>query len=189
MEQNKIYPFLALTIILSVLISVSAFSLLKSNFIGPQGEQGIPGEQGPRGELGVPGLDGEKGSRGPSGPPGKDYVFNGKWVYVDGWAWDDDDVYADIERTIKIDAEVWRVYISISSYERRDQYFGINVFEPPEYINITGCWGTSAYYGADYLYCYGDGYHVLNIFFNRHDSVSVVVQEYIHAPENGGTES
>ena len=34
---------------------------------GPQGEQGIPGEQGPAGEQGIPGAPGEIGLSGPQG--------------------------------------------------------------------------------------------------------------------------
>ena len=184
MSQNKIYPLLALTVIFSVLISVGAFTILKSNFVGPSGEQGIQGETGLKGETGLSGKDGSQGQRGPIGAPGKDYVFNGEWVYVDGWEWEGTDSFTDIERSIEIEAELWRVYIVINSLERRDQYFGLIIYTVSE--NVTGAWATTSYYGADYLYCYGEGNHLINMFFDRQDSVKVIVEEYLSMSENGG---
>jgi len=186
MSQNKIYPLLALTVIFSVLISVGAFTVLKSNFVGPSGEQGIQGETGLKGETGLSGKDGSQGQRGPIGAPGKDYVFNGEWVYVDGWEWEGTDSFTDIERTFHIDAELWRIYIAISSYERPDQYFGMNAFKSTDMENVTGIWYTTSWYGADYLYCFGSGDKILNIFFYGQDDVTVIVEEYLSVSENGG---
>lgn len=192
LEQNKIYPLLALTLILSVLISVGVFTFLTPYFVGPQGEQGLtglPGEQGPIGKNGLSGNDGVEGKRGPIGSPGKDYIFNGEWVYVDSWEWEGVDSYLDVERIVNVDAEIWRIHIVINSYEYQNQYFALNIFKGPTYENVTGAWGTTSWYGADYLYCYGKGEHLLNIFYEGHDSVIIFVEEYVSSRNSGGTES
>lgn len=88
MEQSKIYKLLALTAIVSILISVGTFTLLKDSFIGPQGEEGVQGEtglqgiQGEVGSQGVQGIQGEsgesivgsQGSEGPQGEPGSTII-------------------------------------------------------------------------------------------------------------------
>ena len=43
MKDSKVYGLLALTAILSIAVSVGAFTVMKDSFIGPQGEQGSPG--------------------------------------------------------------------------------------------------------------------------------------------------
>jgi len=113
MEESKIYKLLILTAIVSILISVGTFTLLKDSFIGPQGEQGVQGEiglqgiqgivgpmgpqgpqgeQGLQGEIGPPGPPGEQGPKGdtgdvgpagPEGPQGEPYSLDGEWRYVD----------------------------------------------------------------------------------------------------------
>jgi len=80
MKKSEIYKLLALTAIVSILISVGAFTLMKDNFIGPQGLQGesIVGPIGPQGEpgesivgsQGVEGLAGEPGEQGLQGLQG-----------------------------------------------------------------------------------------------------------------------
>ena len=74
MNQNKIYPLLALTVVVSVLISVGVFTYLKSSFVGP------PGEQGPQG------LKGDQGIQGKQGEP---FAYEGKWVLTYDWIWSD----------------------------------------------------------------------------------------------------
>jgi len=69
MEQSKIYKLLALTAIVSILISVGIFTLMKDSFIGPQGIQGIQGIQGLQGEVGLPG-ESVIGTTGPQGETG-----------------------------------------------------------------------------------------------------------------------
>lgn len=86
MEQSKIYKLLALTAIVSILISVGTFTLMKYSFIGTQGEQGVQGEtglqgiQGLVGPMGLQGIQGEQGDsivgpvglQGPEGPQGEE---------------------------------------------------------------------------------------------------------------------
>ena len=55
MEENKVYWLLALTAIVSIVFSVGAFTVMKTSFTGPQGEQGIQGIQGEQGIQGIPG--------------------------------------------------------------------------------------------------------------------------------------
>ena len=189
MENNKIYTLFLVSILLSSTISIGVFTFLKENFVGPQGKQGIQGSIGPQGEQGLPGNDGERGDMGRMGPPGKDYVFNGEWVYVNSWGWEGDDSYIDVERTINIEAELWRIQFYTNSADYRDQYFGIFVYEENDLENSTSWWlGSSAYLG-DTLYCYGEGPHILNIYYNRHDCVSVWVEQYLPKNNLGGIES
>ena len=69
MEQSRIYPLLALTALVSVVISVGVFTVMKDSFIGPQGPEGIQGIQGIQGEQGEVGPKGEQGVQGEQGPP------------------------------------------------------------------------------------------------------------------------
>ncbi|MBU1067138.1 hypothetical protein KKE60_05095 [Patescibacteria group bacterium] len=73
MEKSEIYTLLALTAIVSIAVSICAFTFMKDSFIGPQGEQGIQGIQGIQGKQGEQGIQGEVGSQGEQGPPGGDY--------------------------------------------------------------------------------------------------------------------
>ncbi|MBA7647082.1 hypothetical protein ES703_54852 [subsurface metagenome] len=86
MEQSNIYKLLALTAIVSILISVGIFTIMKDSFIGTQGEQGVQGEsglqgiQGLVGPMGPQGIQGEQGDsivgpvglQGPEGPQGEE---------------------------------------------------------------------------------------------------------------------
>ncbi len=109
MEQSNIYKLLALTAIVSILISVGVFTLMKDNFIGPQGLQGEPGESivGPIGPQGEPGesivgpmgpqgeagesIVGPQGIQGPQGEQGEPFPHEGEWVktYDGFWEYDD----------------------------------------------------------------------------------------------------
>ena len=74
MKENKIYSLVVIAVIVSIAVSVGAFTVMKDNFIGPQGEQGVQGIQG---ELGQVGPVGPQGSQGPQGEPGED---GGVWI-------------------------------------------------------------------------------------------------------------
>ena len=121
MEQKQIYSLLAVTAIVSVLISVGAFSLLKSNFIGPQGEtgekgiQGIQGTQGVQGDEGIQGIQGIKGIQGEQGDP---WVLDGSWEIVDIYFFDDS-YYEMYDRVIYVtfESDIW-------SFEYTDSSFG-----------------------------------------------------------------
>ena len=100
MSQNKIYPLLAISVIVSVLISVGTFSLLKSNFIGPQGEPGVKGATGEQGPTG------ERGLIGPKGIEGDSWVLEGEWVFKDVYFFDE--IEDDIMH-VTFDSELWSI--------------------------------------------------------------------------------
>ena len=93
MEQSNIYKLLALTAIISILISVGAFTLMKDSFIGPRGLQGEAGESivgpiGPQGEAGES-IVGPQGVQGPQGEQGEPFPYEGEWVLTHDWYWSD----------------------------------------------------------------------------------------------------
>jgi len=92
LEKSNIYLLLVLAVIASVAISVGSFTFLKSNFIGPQGEQGIQGIQGEQGIQGDQGSQGIQGEPGDQGPQGEAFAYEGVWVLTYEWQWEDDDL-------------------------------------------------------------------------------------------------
>ena len=110
MEKSSVYTLLALTAIISILISVGAFTFMKDNFIGPQGLQGDPGQSivgsigpqgepgesivGPVGPQGEPGesIIGPQGVQGPQGKQGEPFPYEGEWIETYSKSWTDDDL-------------------------------------------------------------------------------------------------
>lgn len=75
MSESKInVQTLIVAVILSVLLSVGAFTVMKESFTGPQGEQGIDGIQGTQGEQGLEGIQGIGGVQGEQGEMGTPHV-------------------------------------------------------------------------------------------------------------------
>lgn len=89
-KDSKVYGLLALTAIVSMLVSVGTFTVMKDTFVGPQGEQGVQGIQGLHGEDGVQGLQGVEGAQGERGTNGTSGFYyaahrpNAEYIEVEG---------------------------------------------------------------------------------------------------------
>ena len=182
MSNNKpVYVLFILSIIISSFISIATFTFLKENFIGPQGPPGPTGPQGEKGFRGEPGQQGERGLKGftgPSGDPGKDFVLNGEWVYVDSFVWNGENIYADIERIIKIESQIWRIQYAVVSDYNSKQCFGIDLYKYPDFENIILSFGNPNL-SADANLIIGSGEYKLNILFDKQDYIGVWVEEFI----------
>lgn len=187
MEQSNIYKLLALTAIVSILISVGAFTLLKDSFIGPQGEQGVQGEtglqgiqgllgeQGLQGIQGAKGIHGERGEQGFQGPPGELWVLTDipiVNVRIDGYA--DDGEWPTFQMStlkyhvtylngIRNNEMAWDTedkFLSFSAF-RSDTYLYICVIVHDDYL--------SEDYQIDALYLYLNSEPTTTIIWSTED--------------------
>ena len=175
MEQSRIYKLLALTAIVSILISVGAFTVLKSNFIGPQGEQGIQGEQGSQGEQG---LKGDQGIRGEQGEP---FAYEGEWVLTHDWYWSD----ADLDEwtyTFTTEADFIMVEPSFIYEGNYPEYafMSLRVYEGRYAAGETLLyWSSSWDYGGNSLMILGAGTYTIEANTNASTDTWIDIWEYL----------
>ncbi len=80
MSESKInVQTLIVAVIVSVVLSVGVFTVMKDSFVGPAGEQGIDGLDGTQGFQGIQGIQGES-ITGPQGERGRDGLDGEVWV-------------------------------------------------------------------------------------------------------------
>jgi len=192
MSESKInVQTVVIAVILSVCISVGAFTVMKDSFMGPAGEegiQGVQGIQGIQGATGEQGIQGETGIRGLTGAKGEDFVLEGEWIWVNGWEWDYTNVDEDFERIVHIDTKIWKITYLIGSTYRSDQWFAVDIYKAPNYVNVTASIATKVNFGADELTMFGEGDYSLNMLFEGQDYVYIGVYEY-GLPEGENTDS
>ena len=181
MESNaKTFIAIALSVVLSVSITLGAITFIPSireSLRGPEGSIGLTGDPGRQGEPGPTGPQGERGSQGSSGPKGDDFELEGEWEYVDSWEWDYNDMDYDMERMIELDANIWKIDWFVFSEYRTEQWFYIDVFEGSQTENVTYSTATNMNYVGDSIYCFGKGTYTISVAFGGQDYVLVYVEK------------
>ena len=186
MEQSNIYKLLALTTIVSILISVGAFTLMKDNFIGPQGLQGKPGESivgpmglqgeagesivGPIGPQGEPGesIVGPQGIQGPQGEQGEPFPYEGEW----GLTYD--------TFTTEADFMIVQPYYIYNGDSPEYAYMSISVYEGKY---ATGDplidWVSSYDWGGTSLMVFGKGTYTIKARDNYYTDTWIKIWEFL----------
>jgi len=183
MEKSSIYTLLALTAVVSILISVGASTLMDDNFIGPQGLQGDPGQsiigpqgvqgqdgpQGPQGEAGPQGPQGIQGSIGPVGPKGDsgDPAFS--WIGIEGietlWelgVWPEIG-YCSYYGIVNVTGEVWYIDITVTQKQTTLVGFAITVHELDDQYGDRTLWTTNEVFIQHRLYFFKLGVFEIHI--------------------------
>ncbi len=182
MEDNKIYGLLAVTTILGILVSVGAFTLLKENFVGPQGEQGMQGIQGIEGEEGIQGIEGERGTPGvdgQTGPQGEAFSYDGAWIEVNSWYWEEDNL-DDWTYSFTTESDFTMIHVHYISYGSPEYAFmNVHVYEGLYATGTEVSRYTSSYdWGADSLLIIGAGTYMMEVDTNSDTDVWIYLMEY-----------
>ena len=182
LNEKKIYLLLAVSMLVSILVSVASFTYLKDNFIGPQGIQGIQGPQGetvegPQGSEGPQGIQGRAGEQGEKGDP---YLYDGIWTMTNRWAWSNYDLQ-DWTFTFTTEAD-FSMIVPFYIYNGKNPelaFMTISVTDqhhPNENLYV---WSSSWDYGGDSIMIIGSGTYTITATTNYHTDISITIYEYL----------
>lgn len=184
MEKNEVYPLLALTALISVVISIGAFTLLKENFIGPEGIQGPRGPQGiqgPQGEQGIQGIQGLQGPQGERGAQGEDFILQGTWENVAS----KNDFFNGLVDTrtynFTADRDVIRVYVEYYPYvSTNPSSTSISVRDPSDSIMWRSQHSWSDWsYRTEHFYIFGRGTYSIMIRTSNLGEIKIQVHQLV----------
>ncbi len=188
MSESKInVQTLIIAVIVSIVLYVGAFTVMKDSFVGPQGEQGIQGIQGIEGGEGIQGIQGIEGEEGTpgvdgqTGPQGEAFSYEGEWVQVKNFFWGNDDLL-DWTYTFTTESEfnmiqplynylgdnVEFAFMTLSIYEGTEQYGR----DPLIY------WQMDGEYSYDSIMLLGKGTYTIVASTNLYTDIWLYIWEY-----------
>jgi len=156
--HRELYTLLILTAAVSVLLSVTAFTALKANFTGPQGEQGIQGES---------------------------YTYEGKWLLTHDWCWAGDDlgeVYWEDTFTTDADFIMIQPYYVYIGKEPESAYTCVFIYEGQSATSIDDAlysWAGSGGYEGGSILVIGKGTYTIQIQASIETDVWIYIYEFL----------